>query len=326
MKAPVFVLGCQRSGTTLLYDMLLSSGGFAVYRAETRVFDLLAPLFGAFGNARTKQELMEKWLQSRLFKRSGLHAETIRNKVLSECRNAGDFLRIVMESIAQTQNVDRWAENTPGHLLYIPEIKKTIPDALIIHIIRDGRDVALSLRELSWIRPFFWDKNQVLQVAGLHWEWIVKKGREHGREMEADYTEVRFEELIERPRETLARLGSFIGHDLDYARIQQVGIGAVNTPNTSFVADSSEATFNPVGRWKRKLSSEERVGFESLVGDFLRELGYPLGTPAHELYHTFKVKRMKIQYQWSFSLRLWLAKKNSLHRFLVKTDLLDDKL
>src|SRR5713226_775192 len=143
-KAPVFVLGCPRSGTTVLYHMLLSSGGFAVYRAESNVFNLLVPRFGNLSSAANRQKLMEYWIRSKLFRASGLDAREINAKIMAECQSGGDFLRIVMEETARKQGASRWADCTPDHLLYIPEIKRELPDALIIHIIRDGRDVALS--------------------------------------------------------------------------------------------------------------------------------------------------------------------------------------
>ena len=126
MKAPVFILGCPRSGTTLLYHMLLSSGGFAVYRTEARVFDMIIPKFGNLSVLKTKHKLMEKWLQSFFFRLSGLDAEDIKKEILSGCENGGDFLRIVMNSIAERQNVDRWAECTPTNALHIPDIKNAI--------------------------------------------------------------------------------------------------------------------------------------------------------------------------------------------------------
>jgi hypothetical protein len=97
MKAPVFVLGCPRSGTTLLYDMLISSGQFANYRVETSVFNRVTHPFGNLKLPGNRTRLMDAWLQSDYFERSGLEAEEIRAKVLVKCRNAGDFLRIVME-------------------------------------------------------------------------------------------------------------------------------------------------------------------------------------------------------------------------------------
>ena len=82
--APVFVLGCVRSGTTLLYHMLLSAGGVAVYRAESNAINLLEPRFGDLSVRRNKEKLMEAWLHSKLFRVSGLHAESIRAKVIAE--------------------------------------------------------------------------------------------------------------------------------------------------------------------------------------------------------------------------------------------------
>src|SRR5580704_9034709 len=102
-KAPVFVLGCGRSGTTLLYHMLLSAGNFAVYRTESNAINLLEPRFGDLSIRRHKAKLM------------------------AECRNGGDFLRTIMGEIARLQNVERWADCTPEHLLHLARIKATIP-------------------------------------------------------------------------------------------------------------------------------------------------------------------------------------------------------
>jgi len=71
-QAPVFVLGAPRSGTTLLYHMLLSAGGFAAFRAETHVFDLLGPRFGDLGKLRNRRRLLRQWLHTKSFRVSGL--------------------------------------------------------------------------------------------------------------------------------------------------------------------------------------------------------------------------------------------------------------
>jgi hypothetical protein len=161
---PVFIVGCPRSGTTLLYDMLLSSGKFASYRAESDVFFRIAPAFGNLKSWSNRRRLMDAWLKSDYFRRTGLNAARLRAMVLSRCRNPGDFLRIVMEALAREQGVHRWADNTPFHLLYIAEIKKTIPDAQFVHIIRDGRDVAMSLSRLGWPPCFPWDSKHRLEI------------------------------------------------------------------------------------------------------------------------------------------------------------------
>jgi hypothetical protein len=303
-KAPVFVLGCPRSGTTVLYHMLLSAGNFAVYRAESNVFNLLVPRFRGMRSAADRRELLEIWLRTKLFRVSGLDAREISDKIMAECRGGGDFLRIVMEEVARKQGTGRWADCTPDHLLYMQEIKRQIPDALFIHIIRDGRDVALSYAKQGWSYPLPWDRDERLGVSGLYWEWVVRKGREQGRELGADYQEVRFEELIANPRETLLRLGEFIEQDLDYERIQRAGIGSVSQPNTSF-AGASEETFNPVARWKTKMSREQIAAFEALVGDFLQQLGY---TPVSKTWRKMSVRasRLRTTYLAMFEAKQWM--------------------
>src|SRR5437660_6063532 len=90
-KAPLFVLGCPRSGTTVLYHMLLSAGNFAVYRAESNVFSVLQPRFGNLRSERHRKELLRSWLQSKLFLVTGLSSEPLREKIIHECHSAGDF-------------------------------------------------------------------------------------------------------------------------------------------------------------------------------------------------------------------------------------------
>ncbi len=317
-RSPVFVLGCPRSGTTVLYHMLLSAGDFAVYRAESNVFNLLVPRFRGMRSAADRQKLLEVWLRSKLFRVSGLDAGEIGAKIMTECRSGGDFLRIVMQEVARKQRVGRWADCTPDHLLYMEEIKRQIPDALFIHIIRDGRDVALSYVKQGWSYPLPWDKDEHLGVAGLYWEWVVRKGQEQGRRLGADYKEVGFEELIGNPQETLSRLGEFIDHDLNYERIQRTGIGAVSEPNSSF-AGESEGSFNPVARWKTKMSSGQIAAFEELTGGFLRKLGYGLSSEARRGM-SLRTARLRTTYLAMFEAKHWM-KATPLGSFVSLRDL-----
>jgi hypothetical protein len=279
-RAPVFVLGSPRSGTTLLYDMLLSAGGFAVYLAESNVFNLLAPRFGDLSSRSTRERFLEAWLGSKLYRATGVDKEQVRRRILRDCSNPGDFLRIVMNEICESQGAQRWAENSPEAMLYLPTIKRLIPDALVVHIIRDGRDVATSLGQLQYVRPFPWEQRYSVVGCGLYWEWMVQQGRKWGQSAGKDYLEVHFEDLLARPQETLDQIGRFIDQPLDYETIQRVAYASVSKPNSSFRADDPKARFNPVGRWKTSFPTQELERFERLVGNTLQELGYSLGTDA----------------------------------------------
>lgn len=310
--APVFVLGCPRSGTTLLYDMLLSAGGFGVYLAESNVFNLLAPRFGDLSSRANRERLLEAWLGSKLFRASGLDAEHIRKRILDDCHNAGDFLSIVMEEICLLQGAPRWAENSPEAMLYLPIIKQLIPNALVVHIIRDGRDVANSLGNVRYVRPFPWEDRYSVIGCGVYWEWIVQRGRTFGQSMGGDYMEVHFEELLARPQETLDQIGRFIEQPLDYATIQRVGYGSVSKPNTSFRSKDPNTAFNPVGRWKNSFSPQQLALFERLVGKTLQELGYALATNGAT---DFSVKATWLLHRTFFASKFWY-KNNSWLRTL----------
>jgi len=312
--APVFVVGSARSGTTLLYDMLLSAGGFALYLGESNIFNLLAPRFGDLSVRKNRQRMLEVWLGSRLFRVSGLQRDQVEKRLPANCRNAGDFLRIVMDEIARQQNAVRWAGNAPEEILHLQRIKETIPEALIIHVIRDGRDVAVSLSEKRYVRPFPWKERETPEGAALYWEWIVKKGRAAAAALGSDYIEVRFEKLIRNPRAVLGRLGSFLAHDLDYDRIQWTAIGSVARPNTSFTEQLRE-NFNPVGRWKKQLSPKQLGRIEGLVGKTLTELGYGLATDSETACNKLELAMTRMVYRQYFDLKLqW--KKNHLLRSL----------
>jgi len=276
-RAPVFVLGSPRSGTTLLYDMLLSAGGFAVYLAESNVFNLLVPHFGDLRVGSNRQRLLDAWINSKLFRASGVDATHIRGQ-LDRSRNGGEFLCTLMGEICAVQGMPRWAENSPEGMLYLPLIKKLIPDALFVHILRDGRDVAASLGRLRYVRAFPWEDRHGLLGCGLYWEWMVEHGREFGRSAPADYMEIRFEDLLARPQETLNQIAPFIGQALDYEVIQRAAYGSVTKPNTSFRQEAGKPEFNPVGRWKNIFPPDQLLRFERLVGNTLANLGYAPAT------------------------------------------------
>lgn len=316
MTHPVFIVGCPRSGTTFLYDMLLSSGKFALYRAESDVFFRIAPAFGNLRSRSNRMKLIDAWIESDYFRRSGLNAGELREKILSECRNAGDFLRIVMEGITRRQRVRRWADNTPFHVLYMEQIKRTIPNAQFVHMIRDGRDVAMSLSRMGWPAYFPWDSKHQLAVSGLYWKWIVSQGRESGRKLGSDYLELRYEELVGRPHETLATMSHFIGEDLNYKNILENAIGTVARPNSSF---PYKGELRSVGRWKN-LSDTEAGSLTTLLSPLLTDLGYqaaPVSTVPS------LAQRLRISYVLYWWLRQKKIKRNPLAQFLVSRKMLE---
>lgn len=308
---PVFIVGCARSGTTLMYHTLISSGGFANYRSEPAVFDLCMPRFGDLTVLANRKKLVESWSESAMFRASGLKKREI-GLMLRQCTSGGAFLSTLMGEVARSQGRSRWAVWGPDNLLYIPRIKKELPNARFIHMLRDGRDVAVSLSKERWIQPLPLDKKNGLQVAALHWLWKVERGREHGKRIKSDYLEVRYEDLVSNPHDALRRISSFIEYDLDYDYIRNHAIGTLVTPNSSFSTVSGKYQVSPVQRWKQMLSPADTDMLLSVLGPMLHQLGYPI--EGRDLSGESRIRFRKIVYSVLSDFRLWCKTKTPLGR------------
>ena len=322
---PVFVVGSPRSGTTWLYHLLLSAGGFAKYHAETNVFNLLAPRFGDLSIARHRDALLDAWTVSEFFRRSELDPVAFRGEIHERCRSAGDLLRLFMEGVAQRQGVSRWAECTPEHLLYVRPIAEAFPGARFLHIVRDGRDVACSMAEQRWVGPYRRADlaRRVLQ-AGLYWEWLLGRGRSNLALPGLRVLEVRFESLVTRPVETLGAVGAFIEHDLDHARIAANGLGAVARPNTSF-PEEGRSTFNPICRWRSRLERRTLACLEAAIQNELDRRGYALASdPAERQAQAPAAARARLRARLRFGSRHFLKTRTILGRIFTDPALLRD--
>jgi hypothetical protein len=147
---------------------------------------------------------------------------------------------------------------------------------------------------------------------------MTKAGRDFARANPGRCFEVRFEELIADPSRTLARIGAFIDHDLDYARIQRNPVHALKSPNTSFREERYTPDFNPVGRWQTKISAEDLALCNTLVGPTLRELGYDSSHPPSSR-NDLHARMMRACYPQFYATKHLLKTRTRLGRVLTST-------
>ena len=303
--------------------MLLSSGGFAIYRGYLPIYKTLVPRFGSMENLANRKTILETWLRSKGFRRTGLDVEPLSTRILDDCRNPGDFIRIVMDAITQNQGMSRWAVYDPDNVLHLERVKADIPNAIFVHIIRDGRDIALSLKRMGGFSPLPWDRATTpsLVATALYWEWMVRTGREHGRKFPSDYIEIHYEDLITKPQDVLKKLGEFIDHDLDYERIRNAGLGRVSETNSSFREEGTKEEINPLGRWKERLSPRDVAAIEGAVGKCLEETGYALSLPPAQQARGLRGAWMQAVYPTFLSAKLWLKLNTPVGRWSDTTAL-----
>jgi hypothetical protein len=286
-----------------MYSMLVGAGGFAFYRKETYLYDQI-PRFPELTTAASRARFLREFTAGYLGKVPGLDVEPLVAHALEQCRRPTDFLPILMATVTEIQQMDRWVEGTPVHVLHMDAIKRDVPDAMFLHVMRDGRDCALSIARQPW-RPktWRWDRSYQVGVAALFWKWMVSAGRAFGARNAGDYLEVRFEDLVTNPRATLDKIGGFIHHDLDFDRIDRNRVVAMHKPNTSFGAEAASKPFDPVGRWRAPEVAEDVRRCEELVGPYLETLGYVRAWPERASISAVRAAWMRWTYTTSFQLK-----------------------
>lgn len=315
MMRPIFVVGCPRSGTTLLYSMIVAAGGFAFYRKETHFYDV-ARRYPMLRSARARRRFLDQFLAGYLGNVPGLDVEPMARDALAGCRRTSEFLPRLMTTIAAAQAVERWIEGTPAHVLYMDEIARSVPDALFLHVVRDGRDCAASIERQGYISMLPWDRRHQLGVAALFWEWMVRAGRDYAGAHPATCLEVRYEALTTDPRRALRGIGEFIQHDLDYDRIAANPVHALKQPNTSFRDERRRGDFDRVERWRARSAEDVRM-CESLVGPLLDELGYPCAFRRQR--RSIRALQMRALYLGLFALKHFLKAHTPLGPLVTST-------
>src|SRR5215469_11585743 len=158
-----------------------------------------------------------------------------------------------------------------------------------------------------------WHRTQgSLEATALYWEWMVRKGRHYGSRIPGDYIEIRYEDLISAPQQTLNLLGEFLGQVLDYNRIQSARLGRLSESNSSFRGERDGP--GPLNRWRERLSHEEIVLLESMVGICLEELGYVLATSKAERNPGLRQRWMRLLYFNMLNGKFWAKTKTPLGR------------
>ena len=257
--SPVFILGCARSGTTLLRDLLRSHPSLAFPDESNFV-----PLFyRAFGDPRTDREARR--LAARVLRLQWVRPwnVSLAPSSLAHCRSYAELVSALYEDVAHRQGRPRWGDKTPNYVLEIPTLLEIFPRAKVIHIYRDGRDVALSWRAIP-LGP-----HDVVNAA-LRWKHRVITGRREGSRFPGSYHEVRYETLLSRPEEAMKKLCTFIGEEYTDDVLRPTRQEDPTPP----IASHTEIVAGNSAKWKSAMTRDERARFEGVAGDLLRSLGY----------------------------------------------------
>ncbi len=246
----IFNVGARRSGTHWLQRIVTAHSEIASIPAETHLFsDGLAPLFDRFQHGLQGSQVVGK-----------LHVERA-----SLVAAAGQLCDAVFAPFAG--DCRYLAERTAGHVEVIELLCEIYPEARVIHIIRDGRQVVQSLLRQSW-------GPRAVGDAAAEWRRSVEAGLQSGAVLGAErYREVRFEALSAEPRQQVAAIfdwlgvgGKAAGAELEAALAEatlQRNLGTSPSPSSGAGG----------------LDAAALAEFEAVAGDLRHRLGYPEELP-----------------------------------------------
>ena len=208
MRRHLFLIGCPRSGTTLLQSLLAAHSQIHSF-PETHFF--LRAIAGrewarCLGLAARSTAAHYAHVTD-LIGYPDL-AALLPPRTLLLRQYARTFSRALDEA-ARRQGKTIWLEKTPGHLHHIREIAQTIPDAAFIHIVRDATDVVASLYKVTHSHPEVWGGERTIAQCLDRWQQDVAISERY--RLTPSHCVVRYEQLLERPTELLENICAFTG-------------------------------------------------------------------------------------------------------------------
>jgi hypothetical protein len=267
----VFIIGAPRSGTTWLQAMIAAHPSVASTVDELKLFDLFTvPLEEGW-------QFLLNLQKDTKGSRNGLTAMWTDRDFYGFL---SDFVGKVYGQVAAL-NPDATVllDKAPAYSKYVDHIEKLIPKPKFIHIIRDGRDVAVSLMSAAQGWGRLWAPNKVKRAAST-WKTYVLAAQQ-ARRYEGRYLEVRYEDLLTDGPRVLRTVFDFIGESTaveDIAAIYEKhrfeNMKQAGTGVHDFVLPKEFFRKGQAGDWRNALSSVQRYLFDETAGDLLRALGY----------------------------------------------------
>ncbi|WP_219471739.1 sulfotransferase family protein [Nonomuraea rhizosphaerae] len=273
---PIFVVGCPRSGTTMLQLMLHSHPRIAV-PPETR---FLVPAYyrrRAFGDLRVEQRrrALAEWItsdRSTKFRELKIGKADFIREAAEGPGSLGSVIGTAFRMYADRFDKARWGDKRPSYVKQVDILLRLFPDAQIVHLIRDGRDCVASLKEMPW-----YTLDSFHAVAT--WAEAIDAGVKLRRSMPGDsYYELRYEDLTDDPATELKKLCHFLDEEFVPAMASPREAASVAVPAHKVWHSNThgEVTRARVGSWGKRLEDWEVALCEHVLGGRLEANGYEL--------------------------------------------------
>ncbi len=292
---PFFIMGCPRSGTTLLSRILDTHSRIAVYH-ETYYYPIFRPHLPFYGNLNQSSNLNRLVTDVLEYIRvQGLTAPP-ETKEFWKALVAPTFegvLTTLLQLHAREQGKVRVGEKSPNHFLYLSEILETFPESPVIFVIRDPRDTVLSNTK---------SLNSGIEGAAQLWNEAFLSYSRASRPVHL----IRYEELVQHPAETVKALCAFIGERYEpamfrfFKQIPESWLALPLIRRSKLLGPIVSAS---VGKF-RQLPARDIERIEAICAAGMEALGYPFTIHSRALNRKPPEKLSRVNF-WINRLRYY---------------------
>lgn len=273
-EQPFFIVGSDRSGTTLLRLMIDTHPRLRIPRESWFISDLMDRLPLNSSLSREQQKLAFDLISNHhRWKDWEFPDEKLKDVIFSlESPKLGDLVDAVFINCGNPDNKPRWGDKTPRYVQDIDRLHQVFPHAKFIHLIRDGRDVCLSLMNTKW------HGISIEEIAGF-WCEQVGAGIESGRKLgESTYLEINYKDLILNSEATLQKICQFIGEEydpqmLEYQKVAERELTDSQKQRGIHDNTKQKPIESKVDRWRREMNPTSVAIFEAAAGPTMDRVG-----------------------------------------------------
>ena len=312
-QPPLFIVGAPRSGTTLLRSILAAGDEIAIPPEShflTYLYHRYRRRFGRWVEQDTREAISDL-LSDAHFREWRLPAAQVWQEVeLVRPQDFNDAIACAYRAFARNERKDRWGDKTPSYVFFLPQLNQLYPDMRVVHLLRDGRDVACSHLDLrskgqSWVAGS-------APAAAAWWKASLRAAEAAAPLLGDRFVEIRYEDLVDDPETTVGRLCDVVGVEFRPEMVHQRD--HVVSSSSDLFRRAAEPVAGRARTWETELTPRQVAEFEAVARDELVARGYGLSTDGGSLPVRIEAHLRGRSFMTWRSSRRW--SRQQAHRFL----------
>jgi len=306
----VFLVGCPRSGTTMLKRMVSAHPTVAITRETHWIPKIFEKRYGMDDAGKVTPRIVEKLFEHHRFDQMKFRAEKLTKLIENNPgMSYSELVSRIFENYGRRKNKPLVGDKTPSYVRSLPTLVQLWPKARFVHLIRDGRDVCLSMRKWRMASKaagsFSTFQSEPVVTTALWWKALVGLGREDGMPIsEKRYYELSYESLVTQPGEECRRLAHFL--DLPYYQSMEKYYEGRTQAEAGLSTNAAWLPPTPGRRnWRDQMEAADVAQFEAAAGDLLEMLGYERASSGISARNQQLVAKVREQFQQEAAQRNW---------------------